>query len=554
MKKPLLHLAQRVFNTPLLISKRKFDAIVMAIGPRLGLDPDEFHASAISIEEHSLEVPVERPRASYPGTKWSDFGDYAVTDNGTAIIPIHGTLVRRADWIDAMSGMRSYESIRSDFAAALDDKYVARILLDCDSGGGEVNDCFDLSDVIYAARSIKPIHSFANDYAFSAMYAIASSAQTVSVTRVGGVGSIGVIFVHCDQSEFDKKMGVKYKAIYSGKHKNDFSQHEPLSKDVEAEGQREIDRLDGMFDVLVARNRGLKVEQVDATEAGVYYGAEGVAAGLADQVVTFDELMAQIDLPSAGSSATRLAASAVMPAAEAAATLHHRLNGITNAIPAVRTTADIVADALIEKGESMSQEKINAGTTDDNQNGCGCDCGACVSGDCPGCVNTKCTDTNCMECPMQEERAEENEEDDEQEKPMEAKKETTGAATDAIKNFAADAPKIARMCIIAGFPELAADYVGRGLSFDAALEEMDKVRLEKQPKINSARRAAVTGNAIAEIESQARALASANPRITKQQAFAQALRQNPQAYTEYLRQNPQLDGGKTLDKFEQFGQ
>lgn len=61
--------------------------------------------------------------------------------------------------------------------------------------------------------------AIANDDAYSAAYAIASSAEKVLVTRTSGVGSIGVIASHIDQSGFDEKQGIKYTTVFAGKKK-----------------------------------------------------------------------------------------------------------------------------------------------------------------------------------------------------------------------------------------------------------------------------------------------------------------------------------------------
>jgi ClpP class serine protease len=55
----------------------------------------------------------------------------------------------------------------------------------------------------------KPIWAIAADSAFSAAYAIASSANRVVVTSTAGVGSIGVIAMHIDQSARDAQQGYR---------------------------------------------------------------------------------------------------------------------------------------------------------------------------------------------------------------------------------------------------------------------------------------------------------------------------------------------------------
>ena len=67
------------------------------------------------------------------------------------------------------------------------------------------------------------------------------------VTRTVGVGSVGVIALHLDQTGFDEKAGRKYTAIYPGARKNDFNPHGALSGSAKDELQSEIDRLYDMF-------------------------------------------------------------------------------------------------------------------------------------------------------------------------------------------------------------------------------------------------------------------------------------------------------------------
>ncbi len=148
-----------------------------------------------------------------------------------AIIPIHGILTKKPGAFDDMLGMTSYEKIHEQIEKALVDEKVETILLDIDSPGGEVSGIFDLADFIYEARKLekKKIVAIANDDAYSAAYAIASSAEKVLVTRTSGVGSIGVIASHIDQSAFDQSQGIKYTTVFAGSRKNDLNPHEPIT-------------------------------------------------------------------------------------------------------------------------------------------------------------------------------------------------------------------------------------------------------------------------------------------------------------------------------------
>ncbi|WP_247539094.1 S49 family peptidase [Ralstonia pseudosolanacearum] len=267
----LPHLATRLFGVPLTIDRPKLDVILSVLGPRVGLA--------------DLAPPGDyTPPARNPAT-----GPARI-----AVIPIHGTLVRRTVGLEAESGLASYTAIGDQLDAALADPGVAAILLDVDSPGGESSGVFDLADRIRAAAAMKPIWAVANDMAFSAAYALASAASRVFVSRTGGVGSIGVIAMHVDQSVKDAKDGIHYTAVFAGARKNDLNPHAPITDEAQAQLQAEVSRIYGLFVATVASYRGLSAEAVTATEAGLFFGQDAVAAGLADTVGTFEDALAQL--------------------------------------------------------------------------------------------------------------------------------------------------------------------------------------------------------------------------------------------------------------------
>jgi signal peptide peptidase SppA len=230
------------------------------------------------------------------GIEWfaTDEKEISVKYDGVAIIPIHGMLTKSASFFSSFMEMTSYDDIEDAIGVALEDPEVKSILLDVDSPGGEVSGLFDLVDFIYESRETKPIYAIANDYAFSVAYAIASAASKIFVNRTSGVGSIGVIASHVDVSEFDKKEGIKYTTIFAGDKKNDLSPHEPISNEAIFDLQKEVDRLYGMFVATVARNRNVSIAQIKATQAALYYGADALSLGLADEVANFNRCLSII--------------------------------------------------------------------------------------------------------------------------------------------------------------------------------------------------------------------------------------------------------------------
>ncbi|MCM2479200.1 S49 family peptidase [Serpentinimonas maccroryi] len=266
----LAHLAARIYGTPLLLAPPKLDVILSVLGARIGW-PEPGAA---------LPAPVPRPAA-------------AAAPAGIAVLGIHGTLVRRTLGLDAASGLLSYDEIGASLEAALADPQVAGIVLDLDSPGGETGGCFELARRVRAANRVKPVWAMANDAAYSAAYAIGCAAERLYVTETGGAGSIGVIALHVDQSAKDAQDGYRYSTLSAGAHKADFSPHAPLSAQASSALQAEVDRLYALFVEQVALHRGLSAEQVRATEAALYFGAQAVQAGLADALASPTQVLAE---------------------------------------------------------------------------------------------------------------------------------------------------------------------------------------------------------------------------------------------------------------------
>lgn len=265
----LPHLASRLYGTPLLLARAKLDVILSVLGERVNWPESDLAVPSIQ-KRPSIDAPV-----------------------GIAVIPVVGSLVRRTVGLDPASGFTSYAEIAGMVDAALADASVEGIVLDIDSPGGEAGGVFELGDRIRSADAVKPVWAVAADSAFSAAYAIGCSASRLMVSRTGGVGSIGVIAMHVDQTARDAQQGYRYTPVTAGGHKNDFSPHEKLGPEAHARLQAEVDRLYSMFVDHVAAMRRLDSDAVRATEAGIYFGMDAVTAGLADAVGSLDAVLAE---------------------------------------------------------------------------------------------------------------------------------------------------------------------------------------------------------------------------------------------------------------------
>ncbi len=268
-----LHLATRIFDTPLAIEPSKLDMILTVLAPRLTIGADSIPLLAPDEEQDDLAAK-----------------SYLVTDDGIACISIQGTLVNKSYGMRALSGLTTYSEIRECVEDAMQDSRIQALLFDVDSPGGEVSGCPDLANFIFSMRGKKPMMAIANDACFSAAYWLASAAGKLCITRTGGVGSIGVVAVHVDQTKFDEKLGLSYDFLHYGARKVDGNPHLVLSDEARANMQAEIDRCGEMFVAAVARNRGVDLQTVRDTEAQCYFGEKALGL-LADMVGTCEDAL-----------------------------------------------------------------------------------------------------------------------------------------------------------------------------------------------------------------------------------------------------------------------
>lgn len=264
-------LLARITTRPLLVHPREAQTMAAAFARGMGLD------GGGEYDENG-----ERKVAASAGT--------------IAVLNISGPMTSRPE--PGLCGTPlSYEAIRCAFDAALGDSNVSAIVFRFASGGGEAAGVFDLTDYIFSKRGTKPIRAQIDDRAYSAAYAIASACDSIQVSRTSGVGSVGVVACHIDQSGSDKQDGLSFEYIFSGAHKVDGNPHGPLPESVRNKWQADCDSIRSLFVESVAKYRGLDAAFVQDTEAQDYLGDAGVKAKLADSIGTLGDLLAELAAP-----------------------------------------------------------------------------------------------------------------------------------------------------------------------------------------------------------------------------------------------------------------
>lgn len=227
---------------------------------------------------------------------------HAVTMRGPiATIPIEGPIVRYADFFSRVSGATSVDTLGTDLGEALANPEVQSIILYIDSPGGEVNGISEFAAMVHGAS--KPVVAYVAGLACSAAYWIASASSEVVISDTAMLGSLGVICAVDDQS--DEEGVVTFISSQSPNKRPD-----PQSESGKSQIQAMVDDIASVFVASVAQYRDVSVDTVlsDFGQGGVFVGQKAVDAKLADRMGSYESVLAELTQSNV-SQPSRLAAS-----------------------------------------------------------------------------------------------------------------------------------------------------------------------------------------------------------------------------------------------------
>lgn len=297
---------QQLCNRPLAVSDDHGRMIVAALSGRLNISSYEDQFTRLDAAEMSRIAAGGRATAdaqrsaakSQPATPKAGNNYTAYERVGSiAIIRVWGTLTR--NWgVGPYSGSTGYDGIEIQLLDAIADPKVDAIWMDFNSGGGAVDGCFDLVDLIWNLNEKnggKPIWGMAADHAYSAAYALMSACDKLWVPPTGGVGSIGVITLHADITAALDEAGIKVTVIRSKPRKAKENQFEALDQETYDHIQQQLMEIDEIFNDKVARNMGVSKKSVSETLGLDYMGARAKTIGLVSDVLSEHEAWAKLE-------------------------------------------------------------------------------------------------------------------------------------------------------------------------------------------------------------------------------------------------------------------
>lgn len=274
----------------------KYANILAALyGSAWAIDPRALSVIEGVMEDHlsgelsDEEVGARASSRSYGSVKAEE------TSESIRVIPLHGPIMNRAGAFSRMSGMTSPQHFAEAVRQATADPAVKHIVLDIDSPGGTVSGTATAAEAVRDARGVKPVIAVANDMMASAAYWIGSQATKIVGGAAATVGSVGVIWPHRDLTGAEAMVGQKTTYIRSSRDKALGQPFEPLSDEVRAFMQEEVDNIAQVFRAEVGAARGLDPEYIEKEwSASTRLGEDALEVGMIDEIGTLETVIASL--------------------------------------------------------------------------------------------------------------------------------------------------------------------------------------------------------------------------------------------------------------------
>ena len=273
--------------------------------------------------------------------------------DGVAIIDVEGYLSPRLN-----------SAIRQELQLAVDDPEVGAILLNVSSPGGQVFGCADTADAIAEACNKKPVVGFTGSVATSGGYWHLSACDQIYVAKGAMIGSVGVVWSRLDLTKANEQAGVRVHVFHRGSAKADGNPNVEMSSDEKGRLNELIEGLYSEFVESVAKFRGMEVSEIEKTESRIYAGQQGVKAGLADGVTTFEGALAEAKRLAAHEGRGEMPKSkegqATTQRAPEAATPIVQVEKVADTYAAVTTEYPTAAAAIQEETRKQERARVAA--------------------------------------------------------------------------------------------------------------------------------------------------------------------------------------------------
>lgn len=269
MAHELARLRSKLFDTPLLVDSKSFESVLNYVDKRC---------------EGNVDIT---PKAD---NEFSMYSTLHYAESNLGVIHISGPLTNKSTGWEALCGGTSYESIKEDFEALLEEG-VKTIAFMVESGGGEAYGMMDTGNYLRkkADENGVKIISYIDGLSASAAYGLTAISDEIISNKNSEIGSIGVLIRLMNDSKALEMKGYERSFISAGTEKIPFAEDGSFRKEFLDDLQYKVDVLYKDFTEYVAEHRNLSVEAVRNTQANTFLAEDAIALGLADKVMTQED-------------------------------------------------------------------------------------------------------------------------------------------------------------------------------------------------------------------------------------------------------------------------
>ena len=295
-KRTLAHLSKKVYNTPLFVTQEGLAPIASYLS-----DPER----TLKLMQYEQPIVEDKPLLRSDFDRDEEYRQYRLEKIGVnpetmvGTVDVKGTLVNRAGQTQACVELTSYESIKQQFTAQINEG-VKTIVMQVDSHGGEA---YRMGGTVNAIRKLASendvkIIAYIDGTSASAGFGLASIADEIIANPQARVGSVGVVVQLYNDSKYLEKMGVERSFVYAGKNKIPFTEDGSFAEDFITDLQKSVDKTYKQFTNLIATNRKMTVDKVVETNAKVFDADEALSIGFVDKIMEIEDFEHYINTPS----------------------------------------------------------------------------------------------------------------------------------------------------------------------------------------------------------------------------------------------------------------
>lgn len=184
---------------------------------------------------------------------------------------------------DLIYDQTSADEVTAVVELANEDEKIKAVVVEIDSSGGQAVAGEEIMNAF--KNSKKPVVVFIRNRGLSAAYLAATGAQTIFASKLSDVGSIGVTFSYLENTEKNKKEGLKFIDLSAGKFKESGNPDRPLTEEEKRLFMRDVNLTHEHFIQMVAENRKLNFNKVRQLADGfTLMGEDALKNGLIDKI------------------------------------------------------------------------------------------------------------------------------------------------------------------------------------------------------------------------------------------------------------------------------